>query len=564
MIKSLSIKNIALIENLEVEFFEGFNVLSGETGAGKSIIIDSLNFVLGDRADKTLIRHGENFASVEAVFDIFGNTAVQNKLEEYGLDADDVLIVSRTMNENGRNECRINRKTSNLSTLRELVSLLVDIHSQNEHQTLLHPENYIGIIDDYSAKKSYPLLEKYKIARKNYLSVKKEIESYSDASDRERKMDLYSFQIEEIEKAALEEGEEDKLISLRAKLNNMERILTSVASAFDVLDGDSGSSAVREVSTAMAHLRSLEQYGEEFALLGERLDSVKIELADIAETLKTSVDADEFDERTLGKTESRIRVIRDIKRKYGATVAEVNAYLENARKEYEKLCNAESRLEELKGELNSLADKMKKAAKALHMQRAESAEKFSSEILLHIRELGMNDAQFAAEVSEISDIENYTAEGADRVSFMLSPNKGEPPKPLNKVASGGELSRFMLALKTILADAEAIDTLIFDEIDTGISGNVAKKVGERLSCIAAKRQVIVVTHLAQIAALADTHYLIEKTSDKVKTHTGLKLLNEEERIFELVRLTGGFNESESSIMHAKELMAWAESIKLQF
>lgn len=561
MIKSLSVKNIALIDNLEAEFFEGFNVLSGETGAGKSIIIDSLNFVLGDRADKSLIRHGQSFASVEAVFDIFGNVDAQNKLEEYGFDADDVLIVSRTMNENGRNECRINRKTSNLSTLREIVSMLVDIHSQNEHQTLLHPENYIGIIDGYAAKKILPLSETYKTARKNYLSVKKEIDGYSDASDRERKKDLCEFQIEEIEKAALEEGEEERLVALRAKLNNMERILTSVASACEALDGDNGGSAVSDVSTSMAYLRSLEQYGEEYSQLYDRLDSVKIELSDIAETLKNSVDVEEFDEKTLGKTESRIRVIRDIKRKYGATVEEVNAYLADVRTEYEKLCNADIRLEELKVELKSLGETLRKAASELHSARVKSAEKFSTEILSHIKELGMSDALFDAEVSFIEDIEDYTAEGADKISFLLSPNKGEPPKPLNKVASGGELSRFMLALKTILADAESIGTLIFDEIDTGISGNVAKKVGESLSAIAAKRQVIVVTHLAQIAALADTHYLIEKTSDDVKTHTGLKLLDEGERISELIRLTGGFKESEASAMHARELKAWADSVK---
>lgn len=564
MIKSLSVKNIALIDKLEVEFFEGFNVLSGETGAGKSIIIDSLNFVLGDRADKTLIRHGQSFASVEAVFDIFGNREIQNKLEEYGFDADDVLIVSRTMNENGRNECRINRKTANLSTLKELVSMLVDIHSQNEHQKLLKPENYLGVIDNYASKEVYPLLEAYKSARKDYNAVKKEIESYSDSSERERKIDLYNFQISEIEKAAVEEGEEDKLIALRAKLNNMERILTSVASACEILDGDGGGSAVSDVSAAIAYMRSLSQYGEEYSQLEERLDSVKIELADIAETLKASVDAEEFDERTLGKTESRIRLIRDIKRKYGATVEEINGYLANAKAEYDKLRNAEERLTELRSERSVLAERLKKCAISLHRQRQESANKFSAEIIEHIRELGMKDAKFEVEVKLIENIDDYASDGADEISFLLSPNVGEPPKPLNKVASGGELSRFMLALKTILADAESIGTLIFDEIDTGISGNVAKKVGERMALIAQKRQVIAVTHLGQIAALADTHYLIEKTSDDLKTRTSLKLLNDDERIKEIIRLTGGFADSKASISHAEELKGWADSLKARF
>lgn len=564
MIKSLSIKNIALIDSLEVEFFDGFNVLSGETGAGKSIIIDSLNFVLGDRADKTLIRHGQNFASVEAVFDIFGNSEVQTKLEEYGFDADDVLIVSRTMNENGRNECRINRKTANLSTLKELVSMLVDIHSQNEHQKLLKPENYIEIIDSYDSKGIFPLLENYKSVIKEYKALKKEIESYSDASERERKIDLYAFQTAEIEKAAVEEGEEDKLIALRAKLNNMERILTSVSSACEVLDGDAGSSAVSDVSTAIAYMRSLGQYGEEYTQLEERLDSVKIELADIAETLKASVDAEEFDERTLGKTESRLRLIREIKRKYGATVAEINEYLTYAKTEYEKLRNAEERLAELNSELCVLSEKLKNCAVALHNRRIEAANRFSAEMLEHIRELGMKDAEFEVEVKLEENVDDYSSGGADDISFLLSPNKGEPPKPLQKVASGGELSRFMLALKTILADAESIGTLIFDEIDTGISGNVAKKVGERMSRIAKRRQVIAVTHLGQIAALADTHYLIEKTSDDVKTRTGLKLLDEKARISEIIRLTGGFSESQASISHAEELKAWADSVKAGF
>ncbi len=558
MIRSITIENIALIDYVEIELTEGLNILSGETGAGKSIIIDSINFVLGERADRSLIRHGKDRASVEVVFETMPNSPVEDYLKSLGFEADGTVIVTRTMTENGKSECRINRKICNLQTLRELVGMLVDLHAQHEHQSLMNASTHIRMLDGYARLDSD--IEAYAGVYAELKDLQAKIDRFSSAEDRERKIDILNFQIEEITNAKLKDGEEENLIALRSKLNNYERILSATSGSVSVLDGD-GDSGVIRVAQAINYLNGIVQYDDSLAEIIDRLTGVKIELADIAETLKSSMDVSDYDYGSLEKVEKRIQEIRTLKRKYGNSVADILAFLASCLEEKTTLENAEIELSKLEKLHTATSEKLLSLAQKLHEKRGKAAKTFEKSIVANLVDLGMVNSKFEVTIVYNEELDSLTKLGGDSVEFLISTNLGEPLKPLSKIASGGELSRFMLGLKNIIADIDGIDTLIFDEIDTGISGNIAKVVGEKLYSIATKRQVIAVTHLAQIASMADTHFLIEKLSDNDKTTTNVNKLSREQSLLELVRLTGGDINSAVSIEHAKELRSWADKIK---
>ncbi len=561
MIRSIAIENIALIDHVEIELTEGLNILSGETGGGKSIIIDSINFVLGERADRSLIRHGKDRASVEVVFETVAGSMAEKYLESIGFEVDGTVIVTRTMTENGKSECRINRKICNLQTLRELVGLLVDLHAQHEHQSLMNQSTHIHILDGYAGLEDD--LKTYEEVYRNLKDTKAQIDRFSSLEERERKLDILNFQINEINNANLKEGEEENLLALRTKLNNYERIASATSGAVNILDGDSDSGVIR-VAQAINYLTNIAQYDDSLNDLIARLDSVKIELADIAETLKDGLDVSEYDFSSLEKVEKRIQEIRSLKRKYGNGIQEILAFLNNCIEEKTTLENAEIELEKLEKQYKKTLEKLVDLAEKLHDKRAKASKTFEKRIVSNLIDLGMVNSKFEVNITKTTDVESYTKIGCDTVEFLISANLGEPLKPLSKIASGGELSRFMLGLKNIIADIDGIDTLIFDEIDTGISGNIAKVVGEKLYSIGSKRQVIAVTHLAQIASMADTHFLIEKSSDSEKTTTSVTKLAEDEALVELIRLTGGDVNSNVSKEHAKELSTWAKNIKSKF
>ena len=563
MICNLYIQNIALIREHSIEFKEGLNVLSGETGAGKSIIIDSLNFVLGDRADKSLIRHGQKNAVVEAVFDDKNNLNVKKVLDEYGIPNEEALIVRRSMSENGRSDCRINGRAVTLAQLRKLVACLVDIHSQHENQALLNEANHITILDSYG-KRIPALLAEFNDNFNTYLQAQREIDSFENEAARMRKIDALEYQIQEIERVSPQIGEEETLISERTKFQNSERIANSLSAASSVLDSDEQFGAINLTQNAIRELNSVIRFDSKYEDFVARLDSVKIELRDIADELYSEIENMNYDPRELEKIEERINDIRKIKKRYGP-IEELDDFIKKSYEELDILKNAEVRLAELeviKSKSGSLAVKI---AKQLNKERIAVGEKFSLAIIKNLKELGMKNMTFKVDVTfpeNDDDILSYANEqGADSVRFLISPNLGEPLKPLAKIASGGEMSRFMLGLKNITAELEGIDTLVFDEIDTGISGVIAKVVAQKLSDVSHSRQVLAVTHLPQLAAMADVHYLISKYERDGGTITELELLNEEGSIKEVMRLAGSDPSSVSGRENAIELKNWAKSYK---
>lgn len=558
MISSLFIKNIALIDSLNVEFSDGLNIVSGETGAGKSILIDSINFVLGDRADKTLIRYGEDSARVEVVFQAEEKKSLKDFFDEYGLEFETAIVVSRSLTANGRSECRINGRPVSLFVLKKLVSGLVDLHGQHENQSLMDVQNHLRILDNY-ANGTVEVLTEFRAELANYKSLNQEKNDLMNPEERARQIELLEFQRDEIISVDLKEGEESELAEKRERFAHMEKILSAVGGAADALDGDGG--AVVSASTANAMLSGVTRFDRGLETLTERLESAKIELTDIAEELKDYLENSEFDIKTREEIENRFDKIRSLKRKYGRSYEDIQDFLEKTLNTLEKLYHAEERFSELDLLLAKSSEKLQKLSRKLYEIRKKAAEKFEKSIVRQLNDLGMKNTSFCVSLQHSDEVTDFDANGGDKIEFLISANKGEPLKPLQKIASGGELSRFMLALKNIIADLDSIDTMIFDEIDTGISGNIAKVVAQKLANISKSRQVLVVTHLPQIAAMSDKHFLIEKTVKGDKTITAMTELEEEGVLNEIVRLTGGVSNSQVSLSHAEELRAWALEYK---
>ncbi len=559
MLCQLSIENIALIDKLELELKNGLNILSGETGAGKSIIIDSLNFVLGERADKSLIRFGTDKASVEAVFEDYLTPSVKDCLDDLGIEAEDVLILRRKMSADGKNECRINGRISTSSSLKSLTELLVDIHGQHEHQSLLKSANHIELLDKLGEKKIAALKSEVEKNFDNYISLKKEFARFGNADERERKLDILSFQIAEIEKADVKEGEEDELLAARKRIRNMEKIISALEGAKNLLDGYDSQSVSASIKNANSLLNTISSYDENIAPIVDRLDSCKVEITDISKTLSDMLQKLDFDSRSAEQIEERLEVVRTILRKYGGSYESLQKFYEEATNEAQTLSNATERVEQLEKEIKIAAEKLLASAKKLSQERRKIADKFEKDITKELCDLGMGGSTFKVAIDTTDDVDQISANGADGVEFLISPNVGEPLKPLAKIISGGEMSRFMLAFKNILAGVDDIGTMVFDEIDTGISGNISQVVSEKMCNISRARQVIAVTHMPSLASMADNHYLISKSTQNGKTLTHVDLL--EDDTDEVARLIGGNDYSIYAVPHAKEMKANAQRYK---
>lgn len=559
MITNLSVENIALIDKLQVELGEGLNILSGETGAGKSIIIDAVSFVLGERADRSLIRYGTDYATVEAVFSDYITPAIEEYLDEIGIEAEEVLILNRKMTTEGKNSCRINGRVTTLSTLKGLTSLLVDIHGQHEHQSLLNPNSHISLLDSLGGDKHQGLLDVVKNAYKNYTALKREYNSYGDEDERVRQLDILSYQINEIEKADVQDGEEDDLLEKRKRIRNMERILEALNNAKNLLDGYDNSAVSPALKTTVSTLNMISQYDSRIEGLNERLEDARAEVVDIADTVKSILDELDFDRHSADQIEERFELVRMLQRKYGGSYASLIDFFKKAVEEYDRLSNAGDRVLALDGELKKAIEQLTTACNNLTNSRKNIAKTFEKNILSELADLGMGGSTFSVQINTADSHEDFVSNGADEVEFLISPNVGEPLKPLAKIISGGEMSRFMLALKNILADVDGIGTMIFDEIDTGISGNISAVVAEKMCNISRKRQVIAVTHMPSLAAMADNHYLIAKSTENCKTNTHLDLLADDTD--EIARLIGGKDYSVHAIPHAKEMKSWAERYK---
>lgn len=562
MLQSLYLENIALIEKLGIELFPGFNVLTGETGAGKSIIIDAVNFVLGGRTSRDLIRNGAARAKVEAVFSLNEGDAAFAALDALGIEYDgNELILSRELSAAGRNACRVNGTLVPVASLKSVSDTLVDIHGQHEHQALLDAENHISYLDAYCHAESLPIIEKIDaiVSRRNELMLKRN-SGFSSQREREREMDMLRYQIEEIASANLEAGEEERLNAEKTVLLNAERIRTALETAHMALSGAEEGSALSAIDTARRSMRDIAALNKDYEALGDKIEELYYAAEDISFVLRDTSENVESDMQRLEEIEQRLKLISDLKRKYGRTVEDVIDFGKDAGTKLNELENAEALAAELDAKLDKLKAEYNVAADELSKVRRAAGDRLKRDVLNELKDLGMAKAMFDVALSDASGGEPRKG-GRETAEFMLSANPGEPLKPLEKVASGGELSRIMLCFKSIFADNDRVPTLIFDEIDTGISGRTAAVVGEKMLGIAKKHQVICVTHLAQIAALADAHLMVRKYDDGKNTFVETRQLNEEEKVQRIAQMMDGESDSPSALTHARELIARADKIK---
>ena len=562
MLQSLYLENIALIEKLGIELFPGFNVLTGETGAGKSIIIDAVNFVLGERTSRDLIRNGAARAKVEAVFNLNEGDAAFAALDALGIEYDgNELILSRELSAAGRNACRVNGTLVPVASLKSVSDTLVDIHGQHEHQALLDAENHISYLDAYCHAESLPIIEKIDaiVSRRNELMLKRN-SGFASEREREREMDMLRYQIEEIASANLEVGEEERLSAEKTVLLNAERIRTALETAHMALSGAEEGSALSAIDTARRSMRDIAALNKDYEALGDKIEELYYAAEDISFVLRDTSENVESDMQRLEEIEQRLKLISDLKRKYGRTVEDVIDFGKDAGTKLNELENAEALAAELDAKLDKLKAEYNVAADELSKVRRAAGDRLKRDVLNELKDLGMAKAMFDVALSDASGGEPRKG-GRETAEFMLSANPGEPLKPLEKVASGGELSRIMLCFKSIFADNDRVPTLIFDEIDTGISGRTAAVVGEKMLGIAKKHQVICVTHLAQIAALADAHLMVRKYDDGTNTFVETRQLNEEEKVQRIAQMMDGESDSPSALTHARELIARADKIK---
>ena len=547
MLSLLHIENIAVIESADISFDSGFNVLTGETGAGKSIVIDAISAILGERAYRDMIRTGTTKASVRAVFTDVPQLAW---FEENGVEYDPETVIQREIHLDGKNICRVNGSLVSVTILRKLGIQLINIHGQHDSASLFDEDNHLTFLDAFADNEALraDYSEKYAAVAK----LRREIDALTmDESEKLRRMETLRYQIAEIEKANLQPGEDDELQKRRKLLQNAEKIADGMNDAVDNLyGGDDSDGAASMLATAERALARISKFSDTIAALHEKVADLMYQVQDAAEEVRDARDDLSYSADELEEIESRLDVIHKLRRKYGATCEDILQYLDKAKKELDEIEFADDHLERLKGKLQKAEKAAWDAALALRKNRKETAQAMSARILTELAQLDMPRVQFSCEFTELE----LTANGADSVAFYMSANAGEALKPLSKVASGGELARIMLAMKNVLAERDQVATLIFDEVDTGVSGRAAQKVAEKLRSVAAHKQVLCVTHLPQLAALANTHLLIAKSERDGRTFTSVTPLDIEGRKRELARIIGGTNITETTLKSAEEML----------
>ncbi len=551
MLNKLSIRNVAVIDSIDVEFLNGMTVLTGETGAGKSIIIDSINMILGDRTNKDLVRYGQEKAGVQAVFD--ANNEAIRILEEYGIDIEEnQIIITRQINNEGKSIAKVNGEIVTLSVLREIASALVNIHGQHDNQLLLSSKKHINFLDSFAHCDNE--INAYKEIYKELYTLKKQADELNqDEQEMLRRIDLLEYQIDEIEKANLSENEEEDLTEQQRIYENAEKISQGISEAYsNIYQNSDALSAYDSLCIAIKALDGIKEYDSILENAYNNLSSAMYTIEDISHDILHFGENIEYDENILNDIGARLDLISKLKRKYGASIKDINAFLQSAKKELNNIRTHDEQLQKLNIEIEIKTNELRAAGKALSRKRSDAALILSQKIEESLHELNMEKSKMSV---NIETFEDFFENGMDKVEFMISTNPGEPLKPLTSIASGGELSRVMLAIKSIIATDDDVDTLIFDEIDTGVSGNAAIKIAQKLKKIGEYKQIICITHLAQICANAKNHYLIIKNTDGEMAYTELKHLNEEERVMELARIIDGREITQSAYNHAKELLS---------
>lgn len=556
MLQNLHVKNIALIDETEVDFGQGLNILTGETGAGKSILLGSVGLALGGKYCSDLLRNGAENGLVELTFSV-DDGQIRQKLEEMDIIPDDGMVTLTRKFTGSRSISRINGETVNTGKLKEAAELLIDIHGQHDNKTLLQRKNHLVLLDLFGRKEIAPIKSEMSKCYKEYRAIcKKEEETSLNDEERRRELSLYEFEVHEIEEAALRENEDEELEETYRRMTESRKITDAVAQTYRYTCEDSSANAGDCLTRAIRAFREAAEFDEEGDRLCALLMDVDSLLNDFNRELSEYASKFEFSEEEFKETEERLNLINHLKAKYGSSVSDVLAYCESKRHRIEQLNDYDAYIKQIEEEKEKALKKVERVTKKLHDVRNRYKTVFADEICIHLKELNFLDTRFEI---HLKDAGQFSANGKDEAEFYLALNPGEPVKPLENIASGGELSRIMLAIKTVLADAEDTPTLIFDEIDAGISGVTAAKVGEKLKLIGKSRQVICITHLSQIAAVADSHFLIEKSAENESVKTRIRLLNEEDSVKELARILGGDKITSSIMESAREMKEMAKS-----
>ena len=551
MLQELSIKDFAIIDEIQISFQPKMTVLTGETGAGKSIIIDALGLLAGGRGSTEFIRKGEKKDVIQGLFTLPREANTYNILEEYGIDSEDgQIILQRDLYRGGRNICRINGMMVNLATLRKVGETLIDIHGQNEHQELMKPENHIDLLDEYD-KKTSELRNQYQVVYQNYRKLKSSMEKKeADEKAWAQRLDMLNFQVKEIGEAGLKINEEDELVEEKNKLDNFQAIHDALELSYQILSGEK-IDVVGNLGNAMNELSDVSDLSENLQEINTNISDAFYSLEDVARDISDELDSMEWNGERLNEIEERLELIHQLKRKYGDTIEDILHYHSRIVKELREMENAEQNSEKQERQLSEALEKVKELAIKLSKQRKKSAKKLEKMIHKQLSALYMDKAVF--EVKFLNNSKLYS-KGIDKVEFYIQTNPGEEMGPLAKIASGGELSRIMLALKTIFSQKMGVTSIIFDEVDTGVSGRVAQAIAEKISQISNNSQVLCITHLPQVAAIADNHYYISKSVNDGRTETSLEELDEKQKIREIARMLSGSEITELTLKHAEELI----------
>lgn len=565
MLQELIIQNFAIIHELSLSFHEGMIVLTGETGAGKSIIIDAVSLLAGGRGSNEFVRHGEKKCVLEALFKFGENKETAQVLNELGIDAEDgTVILQREIHTSGRNVCRANGTLVTTAALRKIGETLIDIHGQNEHQELMQADKHIGFLDQYASQALTREKKAYQDTYYQYKKVEKELRQWEqNEKELAQRQDMLRFQVEEIEAAELIEGEEETLQEEKVGLVNYQKIMQALNYTYQALQGEDNS-GLDSIGAAMEEMTGIKDLDDAYAQLTDTISNSYYQLQEVVSDLSRKIDTLAYDEERLNEIESRLDVIHQLKRKYGENIAEILTYFEDAQEELTTIEDREGQLERLTKEVDVLSQALVENGTRLTETRKAVAKKLEKAIQDQLKELYMEKAQMVVSFKDIptdSLIDKATENGFDQIEFFISTNPGEPPKPLIRVASGGELSRMMLAMKTIFSKTQGVTSIIFDEIDTGVSGRVAQAIANKMYSVALHSQVLCITHLPQVAAMADHHYYISKETKNERTETDVSLLNKQEEVTEIARMLAGSEITPLTLETAHELKKLSESYK---